>query len=184
LIPKTIAVLKIYLSIVSFFFILLFFGCSNPIERKKEALKNCKVTLKEVSITKTKMLLKPPVPKVFFTIKVEVENTNDIPVTIERFSFDVFKEDKKEKLSLAKVHSSEEILIPKKDKVDIELDLQTEFEKNKDANPLYVLKEFLMVLLIQKEVELLFEGNIEFDTIFGKMSLPIQEKRMIPVKLF
>ncbi len=161
-------------------FIIFVFLCCNPFQKKIEALKKCEVNLKTLEITKFRMLLLPPVPKMEFLANLEVINTNDIEVTIEKFDFNVSEiSSTNELLNLAYTKSdAKHKLKPHETKI-IPLTLTTVLEKNKENGFVKLLKELVKSMLNKGEMNLLFEGKVEFDTILGNFNVPIKEKRVV-----
>ncbi|MCP5498630.1 MAG: LEA type 2 family protein [Leptospiraceae bacterium] len=165
------------------FWIFIMSFCSNPIEKKMQELKKCEITLQDIRVVNYKILLIPPVPKIKFKADVEVYNTNEIPVTIERFQFQILKKSKKkDEIMLANVVSAEETLIPALERKLITLDLETALEENKKSDIVFFIKEFLKSWLVDREIELIFDGSVEFNTILGKMNIPIRETKVISVR--
>lgn len=83
---------------------------------------------------------------------------------------------------LANVVSAEETLIPALERKLITLDLETALEENKKSDIVFFIKEFLKSWLVDREIELIFDGSVEFNTILGKMNIPIRETKVISVR--
>lgn len=163
--------------------ILSFLGCANPIEKKKKELKNLNVTLKSLEIVDFNMLLLPPVPKISFLVTLSVENTNDVSVTIDTFELEVFKKNNKRNVQLAKVISNNKVEIKEFETKELFVDLNTLFEKNPSMEMLKFLKDLVVAMLKNQEIEYLIKGLIHVDTIFGKLNIPIEEVRKVKARL-
>ncbi|MCB1191200.1 MAG: hypothetical protein KDK90_12220 [Leptospiraceae bacterium] len=159
---------------------LLSFSHCNPFQKKIDALKKCEVNLKTLEVTKFRMMLLPPVPKMEFLANLEVINTNDIEVTIEKFDFNVSEiSSTNELLKLAYTKSEiKHKLKPHETKI-IPVTLITVLEQNKENGFVKLLKELVKSMLNKGEMNLLLEGKIEFDTILGNFNVPIKEKRVV-----
>jgi hypothetical protein len=164
--------------------LLLLFSCSNPIEKKQKELSNCKVTVRDIEIKKILIVPIPPVPKIFFKVSLEVYNTNDVPVTIEKFHFKIATFQKEDKpIYIAEATNGEEYKFEPLEVKEIPLEMETIFEENLDSRILVFLLEMAKGALRGGEIELLFEGTVEFNTLFGKISVPVKEKMKTKVKL-
>ncbi len=154
------------------------FNCTNPIERKRKELENCKVSIISADIIKFNFLFFPPVPKIHFKVTLEIENTNDIEVSIEKFYFKVYKKfpEKLNPLQIAILESKEEIIIKSKSKKDLELDLITTFEESEDKD---IFKSVLLLgrsAMQNEDIEFDLDGIIEYNTIAGKINIPYSSK--------
>ncbi|MBE7412392.1 MAG: LEA type 2 family protein [Leptospiraceae bacterium] len=168
--------------LVSFYFIIIFSliasnFCSNPIQKKLKELQKCKATLKYSKIIQAKMLLFPPVPKIFFKAGVDISNNNEVEVAIDKFDFTVYLNNPEEgkKLPLAYVTSPESYKIPPLTAQTIEIDLETLFEKSKGENVLEIASTVMKKGLTTGELELLIEGTIEFSTSLGNFNIPFSQ---------
>lgn len=122
------------------------------------------------------MLLFPPVPKIYFASVVRVDNTNDIPVTMERFRFQIAKIRKNhEPIPLADVASQKSLIISAHESKNMELEFVTKFEENTDSELLIFVKDLLKAWLTSQDLEILLKGDMEFTTIFGTMNIPISK---------
>lgn len=61
------------------------------------------------------------------------------------------------------------------------MQVETLFEKKMDRNLLQVVLGILQAGLVGKELEFKIQGNFEYDTIFGSVRIPVNEK--IPLKM-
>ena len=123
------------------------------------------------------MFIVPPVPKLYFTANIQIENTNDVPVTIEKFSFKVSTvESGNENTYIAEVTSSNEHTIPALTSEIIQADMQTLFEENVNKKLVIVFADLIKLALGGGEIEFMLEGTVEFNTVLGKMNVPIKEK--------
>lgn len=157
--------------------VLLFLNCTNPIEKKRKELENCKITVDSLEIKNFRMFIVPPVPKLYFTANIQIENTNEVPVTIEKFSFKVSTvESGNENTYIAEVTSSNEHTIPALTSEIIQADMQTLFEENVNKKLVIVFADLIKLALGGGEIEFMLEGTVEFNTVLGKMNVPIREK--------
>lgn len=123
----------------SIFVILLFFFfiAQTPSKKRKE-LENCKITVDSLEIKNFRMFLIPPVPKLYFTANIQIENTNEVPVTIEKFAFKVSTvEGGNEATYIAEVEHKSEHTIAARSTEIIQADMQTLFEENVNKNSLF-----------------------------------------------
>jgi hypothetical protein len=165
--------------IIKIFTILFLFSlsyCSNPIEKKKKELKNLKIKLSEVHIKKYNMILLPPLPKIHFEVMLDVENGNEDTITIEKFNFKILTNyEKKENMILGIAKSPEEYELLPKEKRVISVSVVTSLEDNPDKKVYEFVGEILKSLLLNKEMEFLLEGSVEYNTFLGKINIPISE---------
>lgn len=165
------------LKLASFICVLLFTNCTNPIEKKRKELENCKITVESLQVKNFRMFLIPPVPKIYFTANIQIENTNEVPVTIEKFSFKVSTvEGGNENTYLAEVENKSEHTIPALTTEIIQADMQTLFEENVNKKLVIFFADLMKAALGGGEMEFILEGTIEFNTVLGKMNIPIKEK--------
>jgi hypothetical protein len=169
-----------FLKIYIVFFVIIFqcSNCTNPIEKKKKELENCKVSIISADIVKFNFLFFPPVPKIHFKVNLEILNTNDVEVSIEKFSFKVYKKfpEKTNPLQIATIGSKEEIVIQALSKKELELDLITTFEESEDKD---IFKSVLLLgksALQNEDIEFELDGIIEYNTIAGKFNIPYSSK--------
>jgi len=157
--------------------ILLFSTCTNPIEKKRKELENCKITVDSLEIKNVRMFIVPPVPKLYFKANIKIENTNDVPVTIEKFSFKISTIDGgNENAHLAEVINANEHEIPAFATEIIQADMQTLFEENVNKKLVIFFADLIKAVLGGGEMEFVLEGTVEFNTILGKMNVPLKEK--------
>lgn len=167
--------MKLKLSL--FIVVLVFSTCTNPIEKKRKELENCKITVESLKIKNVRMFIVPPVPKLYFNANIQIENTNDVPVTIEKFSFKVSTiEGGNENTYLAEVTNTNQRVIPPLTTEIVEAEMQTLFEENVNKKLVIFFADLIKSALGGGEMEFIIEGTVEFDTILGKMNVPIKEK--------
>lgn len=167
--------MKLKLSL--FISILLFSTCTNPIEKKRKELENCKITVDSLEIKNFRMFIVPPVPKLYFKANIQIENTNEVPVTIEKFSFKISTVDGgNENAYLAEVENKSEHTIPALTTEIIQADMQTLFEENVNKKLVVFFADLIKAALSGGEMEFVLEGTVEFNTVLGKMNVPIKEK--------
>lgn len=151
-------------------------SCTNPIDRKKKQLENCKITLDSVKIAKYRMLLIPPVPKIYFKAKVNVENANPETVTLQKFDFKVMTNRKSQNNStIAELQSTEEHELQAGEIKALELNLVTMLEETADEEIVGLVIKIFKSLIMNEELEFLLKGNVHFDTAVGKLSIPVEQ---------
>ena len=146
--------------------ILLFSACTNPIEKKRKELENCKITVDSLEIKNVRMFIVPPVPKLYFKANIKIENTNDVPVI----------DGGNENAHLAEVINANEHEIPAFATEIIQADMQTLFEENVNKKLVIFFADLIKAVLGGGEMEFVLEGTVEFNTILGKMNVPLKEK--------
>lgn len=152
----------------------LFFSCTNPIDKKKKELKNLKITVSKVLITKYNMVLIPPLPKIYFNVILNVENENEDAVTIEKFNFKILTNyQNKENFILGTAKNPVEHEFAAKEKRELELAVVTTLEDNADEKVYKFVAEILKSLVLNKEMEFLLEGTVEYNTFLGKINVPV-----------
>ncbi|WP_408611623.1 LEA type 2 family protein [Leptospira ainlahdjerensis] len=163
-----------------FGFLFLLFSCS-ALKDNFKALQKCKFQVLSLEAQKAELISFPPVPKIIFLAKVEIENPNETDVTIHKFDLSFFVPDSSEKDSeLARVVSSEQIVIPALQKKLVDLQVETLFEKKMDRNLLQIALGILQAGISGKELLFTIRGSFEYETIFGPVQIPVNEK--IPLK--
>lgn len=151
-------------------------SCTNPIDRKKKQLENCKITLDSVKIAKYRMLLIPPVPKIYFKAKVNVENANPETVTLQKFDFKVLTNRKSQNNSvIAEIQSTEEHELQAGEIKALEVNLVTMLEETADEEIVGLVIKIFKSLIMNEELEFLLKGNVHFDTAVGKLSIPVEQ---------
>jgi hypothetical protein len=164
-------------SIGSTLFILLLLNCTNPIEKKKKEFENCKITIDSFEIKNLKLFIVPLAPKAYIKANIKVENTNDVPVDIEKFQFKTYLLEKdKEDVLIANVVNEMMQTVPAKETKIIETEMQTLFEENTSMKNISTYMNLAKSYLNGGELDLLMDGNIEFNTFAGKISIPVKEK--------
>lgn len=165
----------LYLTLISLY------SCSSLQENYK-ALQKCKFQVLSLETQKAEWLSFPPVPKIVFLAKIEIENPNGTEVTLYKFDLSFIVPDNFEKeFLLAKIQSEEKIIIPALQKKTVDLQVETLFEKKMDRNLLQIVLGILQAGLAGKELEFKIQGNFEYDTILGSVRIPVNEK--IPLKM-
>ncbi len=161
---------------INYFLIIIFLlGCANPIEKKKRQLKNLKVQISEVSIHKYNIILIPPLPKIYFDVFLEVENTNEESVTLQRFSFKILKNyTNQENILIASAKTSQVYELQAGETKRIKLELVTNLEENKDRTYSFIA-DILKALIKNEEIEFLLDGYVEYDTFLGTIKLPVSQ---------
>lgn len=167
-----------------FIFLISVNFCSNPIQKKVKELQKCKANLKYAKVTHARMLLFPPVPKIYFKAGVDITNNNDVEVLIDKFDFTVylnhFEENKK--IPLANVVSPNSHKISPRSTETIEIDLETIFEKSKESNVMEIAAIVLKKGLTSGELDILIEGTIEFSTSLGNFHIPFSQMTKSKIK--
>ncbi|WP_423789978.1 LEA type 2 family protein [Leptospira kmetyi] len=159
---------------------ILFHSCS-ALKDNYKALQKCKFQVLSLETQRAELISFPPVPKIIFLAKVEIENPNEIDVTLYKFDLSFFVPDQTEKESeLARVLSNEKIVLPALQKKIVDLQVETLFEKKMDRNLLQIALGILQAGLAGKELNFSVRGSFEYETIFGPVQIPVNEK--IPLK--
>ncbi|XDD51863.1 LEA type 2 family protein [Leptospira sp. WS92.C1] len=166
----------------SVFFIFWIFSVScSALKDNYKALQKCKFQVLSLEAQKAGLISFPPVPKIIFLAKVEIENPNETDVTLHKFDLSFFVPDPSEKESeLARVQSSEKFIVPALQKKIIDLQVETLFEKKMDQNLLRIALGILQAGLAEKELNFSIRGSFEYETILGPVQIPVSEK--IPLK--
>ncbi|MEM7182515.1 MAG: LEA type 2 family protein [Spirochaetota bacterium] len=169
--------------ILLIFFVFSYQSCSNPIEKRLEALKKCKVHIVSLRVSNFKLLL-PPVPKVYFKAKVSIENTNEIPVTLEKFDFTILQKlgGLRKNISLANVLYKESVIIPPLQSKTIPLELVTKFEDNRKPALADFLKNLLKAYLTGEELTFVLDGNADFTTSLGTLTIPVTSEKKLKLR--
>ncbi|EMF92546.1 LEA type 2 family protein [Leptospira santarosai] len=158
----------------------IFYSCS-ALKDNYKALQKCKFQVLSLETLKAELISFPPVPKIVFLAKVEITNPNETEVTLHKFDLSFFVLDDAEKESvLARVQSEEKIAVPALQKKTVDLQVETLFEKKMDRNLLQIALGILQAGLSGKELNFSIRGNFEYETIFGSVQIPVNEK--IPLK--
>ncbi|EMO58149.1 late embryogenesis abundant protein [Leptospira santarosai str. CBC1416] len=157
-----------------------FYSCS-ALKDNYKALQKCKFQVLSLETLKAELISFPPVPKIVFLAKVEITNPNETEVTLHKFDLSFFVLDDAEKESvLARVQSEEKIAVPALQKKTVDLQVETLFEKKMDRNLLQIALGILQAGLSGKELNFSIRGSFEYETIFGSVQIPVNEK--IPLK--
>ncbi|AVV50327.1 MULTISPECIES: NDR1/HIN1-like protein [Leptospira] len=158
----------------------IFYSCS-ALKDNYKALQKCKFQVLSLETLKAELISFPPVPKIVFLAKVEITNPNETEVTLHKFDLSFFVLDDAEKESvLARVQSEEKIAVPALQKKTVDLQVETLFEKKMDRNLLQIALGILQAGLSGKELNFSIRGSFEYETIFGSVQIPVNEK--IPLK--
>jgi hypothetical protein len=169
----------------NFFFIILIFifthNCQTPFEKKKKEFENCKITIESLEINNLRLFIIPLAPKAYIKANLRVENTNDVPVDIEKFYFKTFLLSKKNKTEqeqtlIADVTNQTIQTIPANSVKIIPTEMQTLFEENSGIKNISTYLYLAKTYLNGEDIDLLMDGNIEFSTIVGKLNIPVKEK--------
>lgn len=145
------------------------------------ALQKCKFQVLSLETQRAELISFPPVPKIIFLAKVEIENPNETDATLHKFDLSFFIPDQTEKESeLARVVSNEKIVLPALQKKIVDLQVETLFEKKMDRNLLQMALGILQAGLAGKELNFSIRGSFEYETILGPVQIPVNER--IPLK--
>ena len=77
---------------------------------------------------------------------------------------------------LAEVENKSEYTIPALTTEIIQADMQTLFEENVNKKLMIFFADLMKAALGGGEMEFILEGTIEFNTVLGKMNIPLKEK--------
>ncbi|EMF79603.1 late embryogenesis abundant protein [Leptospira weilii serovar Topaz str. LT2116] len=158
----------------------IFYSCS-ALKDNYKALQKCRFQVLSLETLKAELISFPPVPKIIFLAKVEVTNPNETEVVLHKFDLSFFILDDAEKESVfARVQSEEKITVPALQKKTVDLQVETLFEKKMDRNLLQIALGILQAALSGKELNFSIRGSFEYETIFGSVQIPVNEK--IPLK--
>jgi hypothetical protein len=160
-------------------FLLLFLAinCTNPIEKKKKEFENCKITVDSIEIKNMRLFIVPLAPKAYIKANLRVENTNDVPVDIEKFQFKTFLLEKdKENTLIAQVQNDQVQKVEAKSVKIIPTEMQTLFEENSSVKNISTYLNIAKSYLNGQDLDLLMDGTIEFNTFVGKVNIPVKEK--------
>lgn len=162
---------------VLFVVLFLFINCANPIEKKKKEFENCKITIDSLEIKNLRLFVVPLAPKAYIKANLRVENTNDVPVDIEKFQFKTFLLEKdKEDTLIAQVMNDQVQKVEAKSVKIIPTEMQTLFEENSSMKNISTYLNIAKSYLNGQDLDLLMDGTVEFSTIIGKINVPIKEK--------
>ncbi|TGK02954.1 hypothetical protein EHQ53_05675 [Leptospira langatensis] len=146
----------------------------------RENLKNiqtCKYKILETKMERIDILPFPPVPKMVISSKLEIENPNDTDVRIYAFDLGLYADLGNGKLAeLAKVISSEEVLVPALSKNIINPRIETSFENRQNQDKLLLAILVARALLAGKDPNLRIKGIVKYKTFLGEVDLPVDEK--------
>ncbi|EMJ91154.1 LEA type 2 family protein [Leptospira alstonii] len=152
------------------------YSCS-ALKENYQALQKCKFQVLSLETQKAELISFPPVPKIIFLAKVEIENPNETDVTLHKFDLSFYVPDGFEKESeLARVLSNEKIVVPALRKKIVEFQVETLFEKRMDRNLLQIALGILQARMAGKELNFSIRGSFEYETIFGSVQIPVNEK--------
>lgn len=161
---------------IIFYFILLFiFSCVNPIEKKKQELKNLKINLSKVIIKKYNIMLIPPVPKIYFDVLLNVENENPEEATIEKMNFKIYNNPEKDNILIASAKTNEEYKLKPKENKEVLISMVTNFEENKEEKVLNFVGRLVKALVNNEELEFYLDGFVEYNTFLGKINIPVSQ---------
>ena len=162
---------------IVFVVLFVFVNCANPIEKKKKEFENCKITIDSFEIKNLRLFVVPLAPKAYIKANLRVENTNDVPVDIEKFQFKTFLLEKdKEDTLIAQVVNDQVQKVEAKSVKIIPTEMQTLFEENSSMKNISTYLNIAKSYLNGQDLDLLMDGTVEFNTIVGKIKIPIKEK--------
>ncbi|EMY76876.1 late embryogenesis abundant protein [Leptospira weilii serovar Ranarum str. ICFT] len=155
------------------------YSCS-ALKENYKALQKCKFQVLSLETQKAELISFPPVPKIIFLANVEIENPNETDVTLHKFDLSFYVPDNSEKESeLARVLSNEKIVVPALQKKRVEFQVETLFEKRMDRNLLQIALGILHARMAGKELNFSIRGSFEYETIFGSVQIPVNEKTFL-----
>ena len=171
--------LKNFLFITLFF--VFFYNCQSPLEKKKKEFENCKITIESLEINNLRLFIIPLAPKAYIKANLKVENTNDVPVDIEKFYFKTFlltnkNKNEQEQTLIADVTNQTLQTIPANSVKIIPTEMQTLFEENSGMKNISTYLYLAKTYLNGEDIDLLMDGSIEFSTMIGKLTIPVKEK--------
>lgn len=164
------------LSKLFFISIFLFSSCSNPIEKKKKQLQNLKIKLSKAVIKKYNIVLVPPVPKIYFDVFMEVENTNEEAVTLEKLNFKILTNyPDTENILIANAKTPDRYDLQAGEIKELKIEMITNLEENKEKKIYSFVGQMIKALLKNEEMEFFLDGYIEYETFLGKINLPFSQ---------
>ncbi len=161
----------------------LFLGSCLDLRENVKKLQACKFRILETKTERIEILSFPPVPKIVLSSNLEIENPNDSEVKIYKFDLGLFADSPNGRQSeLAKVISSQETVIPAFSKNIILLNIETSFENRGQQDKLLLAIIVARTLLAGKDPNLRIKGVVKYQSIFGEVDLPIDEKVSVQPK--
>ncbi|MCB1178886.1 MAG: hypothetical protein KDK36_14980, partial [Leptospiraceae bacterium] len=107
---------------------------------------------------------------------LDIENQNEESVTVEKFSFNILTNYKdKENVIIGHAKSPAEFEFGAGEKREVPISIVTTLEDNPDGKAYEFVGPILKSLVTNKEMEFLLEGYVEYNTIVGKINIPISE---------
>ncbi|WP_425269768.1 LEA type 2 family protein [Leptospira yasudae] len=159
----------------------IWFQSCSALKDNYKALQKCRFQVLSMETQRAELISFPPVPKIIFLAKVEIENPNETDVTLHKFDLSFSVPDQTEKESeLARILSNEKFVIPALQKKTVDLQVETLFEKKMDRDLLQIALGILRAGLSGKELDISIRGSFEYETMFGPVQIPVNER--IPLK--
>jgi hypothetical protein len=163
---------------IKFFLLILLLvsNCTSPIEKKKKELQNLKIKLSKVIIRKYNIILLPPLPKIYFDVFLEVQNTNEESVSIEKLNFQILKNyNNQENILIANAKTPQTYELAASETKEIKLEMITNLEENKEKKVYTFVGDIIKALIKNEEIEFVLDGHVEYDTLLGKINLPFSQ---------
>jgi LEA14-like dessication related protein len=157
-------------------------GCKTP-QQNIENLKKCKIRFSSFQLQKLPPQGFPPVPGFVLQTAMTVENPNPSEVEIYEFHLTMFlvgPEGERDKI--AEIQNEELTIVPANSEETIKVKIKTDFDKGWNKALFEIVGKLLRTITSGRNPEFQIEGYVKIDTLFGKFSVPFNEKK--EAKLF
>ncbi|BDA77228.1 hypothetical protein LPTSP3_g01580 [Leptospira kobayashii] len=161
---------------------LFFQSCVSQAKQNLDRLKKCEFQLVNVLVSLTPGQRFSLIPKFTITPIIEIKNPNEEDVTIYQFDLNLSLLGEGEEEKLGRVKNSEPKTVAKHSSITLPLTLDLEQKDGFENKILSVAMRLLNEAGAGKDAEFLIEGNVTFDTGFGKIPLPVSERQNIKLK--
>lgn len=166
-------------TLFSIFLVFLISSCTSP-KKNIDSLKNCSFEI--LSLDAKNILGKgfPLKPGIELNALMKISNPNPSEVSVYEFAFDILLETSKEKNEfLAKLVNNEERIIPPMDSSVFSVTIKTDPNAAWDEKMVRVVMLFISEVVSGQSPNVIFDGVVKYDTIFGKISIPYKETKPI-----
>jgi hypothetical protein len=150
--------------------------CLTAEKENVESLKKCQIDFGSIVVKNIQSGgIFALAPKLTMDTEVKITNPNQTEVKFYSFDLNVSLLDGENEEYLGNVLSDKETIIPANTTIILPLKIKSEFEERIDAKLIRIALKLLADLNEKKDSEILIQGHVKYNSIFGNIDIPVKE---------
>jgi hypothetical protein len=150
--------------------------CLTAEKENVESLKKCEIDFGSIVVKNIQSGgIFAVAPKLMMDTEIKITNPNPTEVKFYSFDLNVSLLDGENEEYLGNVLSDKETIIPANTTIILPLKIKSEFEERIDAKLIRIALKLLADLNEEKDSEILIQGHVKYNSIFGNIDIPVKE---------